>query len=62
MRGSIWEGGDTGASDLAFILVDGEAVNHKDVLDQGCELEDYPRVGSHLNVVIEGGNGSGVVA
>ena len=61
MRGSIWEGGDTGAGDLAFALVRGEAVDREDVLDQGCELEDYPWVGSRLSVVFNFGDGSGAL-
>ena len=61
VRGIIWKGGDTGAGDLTFALVDGEAVDRKDVLDQGCELEDYSWVGSRLGVVFEGGNGPGAL-
>ena len=61
VRGIIWKGGDTGAGDLTFALVDGEAVDRKDVLDQGCELEDYCWVRSCLSVVFEGGDGSGAL-
>ena len=57
MRDIIRKGGDTGAGDLAFALVDGEAIDRKDVLDQGCELEDYSWVGSRLS----GGDGSGAL-
>ena len=59
VRGIIWKSGDSGAGDLTFALVDGEAVDRKDVFDQGCELKDYSWVGSCLGVVFEGGNGSG---
>ena len=49
MRGIIWKGGDAGAGDLTFALFDGEAVDHKDVFDQGCELED-DNLSSHIQV------------
>ena len=61
MLGINWEGSNTGAGDLTFALLDGEAVHRKDVLDQGCELEDYSWVGSRLGVVFEGGNGPGAL-
>ena len=36
---------EAGAGDLAFALVDGEAVNRKDVFDQRCELKSLGRIG-----------------